>query len=96
MPEDTTDIFKRNMLDLYMDRPDLTYAGGTYSIVNSFCYAEFLAHYVLVPAKTDDTVPSLETRGFLFRFHRSYTRFIGSPVFFPSTLKFKTAFETFS
>ena len=55
MPEDSTDISKRNMLDRYMDSPDLTYAGGKYSIVNSFCYAEFLAHYVLVPAKTNDT-----------------------------------------
>ena len=47
MPEDSTDIFKRNMLDRYVDRPNLTYMGGKYSVLDKFCYAEFLAHYYL-------------------------------------------------
>ena len=42
------------MLDRYTDRPDLIFAGGKYSILDRFCYAEFLAHYILVPRKTDN------------------------------------------
>ena len=54
MCEDSTDIFKGNMLDRYMDRPDLIFAAGKYSILDKFCYAEFLPHYILVPRKTDE------------------------------------------
>ena len=48
LPEDSCDIFKRNMIDRYMDRPNKTFLGGKYSILDSFCYAEFLAHYYVV------------------------------------------------
>ena len=41
----STDIFKHNMLDRYMDRPDATFKGGKYNVLNEICYAEFLAHY---------------------------------------------------
>ena len=54
MSEDSTDIFKRNMLDRYIDRPDLKFASGKYKIINNFCYAEFFAHSILVPKKTND------------------------------------------
>ena len=49
MCEDSTDVFTRNMLDRYMDRPGLIFAGGKYSILDRFCHAEFLAHYILAP-----------------------------------------------
>ena len=54
MCKDSTRIFKRNMLDRYMDRPVLIFSGGKYSILNRFCYAEFLAHHILVPRKTNN------------------------------------------
>ena len=54
MPEDSTDVFKRNMLDRYVDRPNLVYVGGKYSILDKFCYAEFLAHYYLPSRQIDD------------------------------------------
>jgi len=47
MPEDETDIFKKNMLDRYTDRPNLTYKNGKYRIIDSLCYAEFLSNYTL-------------------------------------------------
>ena len=54
MCADSADIFKRNVLDRYMDRPDVKFPGGKYSILDRFCYTEFLAHYVLVSGKTDN------------------------------------------
>ena len=54
MPEDSTDIFKRNMLDRYVDRPNVTYLGGKYSVLDKFCYEEFFAHYYLLSCQTDD------------------------------------------
>ena len=73
MCEDSTDIFKRNMLDRYMDRPDVKFAGGKYSILDRFCYAEFLSHYVLVSGKTDneenDSQPEILTENVLEENH---------------------------
>ena len=54
MSKDSTDIFKRNMLDRYVDRPNLTYLGGKYSVLDQFCYAEFFAHYYLPSRQVDD------------------------------------------
>ena len=34
LPEDSTDIFKRNMLDRYIDRPNSTFKGGKYSVID--------------------------------------------------------------
>lgn len=47
LPEDSIDIFKRNMLD----RPNAKFSKGKYAIVDALCYAEFLSHYYL---KTND------------------------------------------
>ena len=54
LPEDSTDIFKRNMIDRYIDRPNLSFGDGKYSIVDSFCFAEFLRYYYLAPFKSKD------------------------------------------
>ena len=54
MPDDSTDVFKRNMLDRYIDRPNHTFAGGKYRELDTFCFAEFIAHYYLAPRKTED------------------------------------------
>ena len=50
LPLDSVDIFKKNMIDRYLDRPNSTFSKGKYSILDSFCYAEFIAHYYL-PSK---------------------------------------------
>ena len=44
-PEHSKDIFKRNMIDRYIDRPKIASFGGKHSILDSFCYAEFLRFY---------------------------------------------------
>ena len=54
MPDDSTDVFKRNMLDRYIDRPNHRFAGGKYRELDTFCFAEFIAHYYLAPRKTED------------------------------------------
>ena len=47
LPEDSTDVFKKNNLDRYLDRPNRTFKGGRYGVLDDFCYAQFLAYYVL-------------------------------------------------
>ncbi|XP_066926174.1 uncharacterized protein [Clytia hemisphaerica] len=46
LPEDSTAIFKKNMLDRYCDRP--TDRSGAYKSVVEMCYAEFLRFYTVV------------------------------------------------
>ena len=45
LPEDSRDIFKRNMVDWYIDCPNIASFGGKYSILDPFCYADFLRFY---------------------------------------------------
>ena len=52
--EDIVDIFKRNMIDRYVDRPNSTFSKGKCSILDSFCYAEFISHYYLLPKNPND------------------------------------------
>ena len=56
MPEDSTDIFKRNNIGLYLARPSVSYCDGKYSILDSFCFAEFTAYYSLIykPKETNE------------------------------------------
>ena len=56
MPEDSTDIFKRNNIGLYLARPSVSYCDGKYSILDSFCFAEFIAYYSLIykPKETNE------------------------------------------
>ena len=51
LPSESTDIFKRNMLDRYLDRPDSTFKNSKFQILDQFCFADFLAHYYIVPGK---------------------------------------------
>ena len=37
LPEDSVDIFKRNMIDRCIDRPTSTFSNGRYSILDSVC-----------------------------------------------------------
>ena len=42
LPEDSREIFENNMFDRYIDRPNLSFSGGKYSVLDSFCFAEYL------------------------------------------------------
>ena len=45
LPDESEDIFKKNMLDRYMYKPDQMFQNGKFSLVNSSCYAELLRYY---------------------------------------------------
>ena len=45
LPDDSTDIFQRNMLDRYLDRPNENFKNGEYKIIDQLCFAEFLSLY---------------------------------------------------
>lgn len=47
LPEDSEDVFKLNMLDRYIDRPNQLFMDGKYASLNNMCYATFCANYVL-------------------------------------------------
>ena len=51
LPVDSTDVFKRNMLDRYIDSPNVT---GRYTALHKFCYAEFLRYYYLIHSKNEN------------------------------------------
>ena len=51
LPEDSTDVFKRNMLDRYIDRPNTSCKGGKFNVVDTMCFAEFCAYYYLPSIK---------------------------------------------
>ena len=55
LPEDSIDVFKKNMIDRYIDRPNRNFANGKYSVLDSFCFAEFIAHYYLLPKNIKDS-----------------------------------------
>ena len=40
IPEDSDDIFKRNMLDRYVERPNKTLPRGKYAICDELCFAQ--------------------------------------------------------
>ena len=47
LPEDSQDIFKRNMLDRYIDRANKTFLQGKFAVIDDLCYAEFCSNYRL-------------------------------------------------
>ena len=49
LKEYSSDVFKHNMLYRYIDRPNLTHAGGKYRVLEKFCFADFLSDYCLAP-----------------------------------------------
>ena len=42
LPEDSKKVFKRNMVDQYIDQPNLTRSIGRFAVLDPFCFAEFL------------------------------------------------------
>ena len=45
--EDSEDIFKRNMLGRYVDRPNKTFLRGKFAVCDELCYVQFCAFYRL-------------------------------------------------
>ena len=45
LPGGSTDIFRCNMLDRYLDRPNENFKHGDYKIIDQLCFAEFLSLY---------------------------------------------------
>ena len=54
LPENSRDIFKKNMIDRYIDQPNLSFCCGKYSVLDSFCFVEFLQYYHLAHSKSKD------------------------------------------
>ena len=54
LPEDSTNIFNKNLIDRYMARPNSQCAGGKYCAVAFICFADFLANYYLTPKPNED------------------------------------------
>ena len=46
LPEDSTDIFQRNMFDRYLDPSDSNFQHGKYAQTDNLCFAELLHYYV--------------------------------------------------
>ena len=56
LPHDCIYIFKNNMLDRYIDRPNTSFKNGKYRILDNICYVEFLAYYYLDIKSNKDEV----------------------------------------
>ena len=48
LPDDSTDLFQRNMLDRYLGRPSKSFQNGAYKVINKLSFAEFLSYYYIV------------------------------------------------
>ena len=47
LPEDSNKIFKRNVVDRYIDRPNKTSSDGKFLVLDALCFAEFSRCYYL-------------------------------------------------
>ena len=47
LPDDSTDIFQRNMFDRYLDRPNENFKNGEYISIDQLCFVEFLSLYYI-------------------------------------------------
>ena len=43
--DDSPNIFKKSYIDCYMERKNATFCNRKYSMLDDFCYAEFLVYY---------------------------------------------------
>ena len=59
LPDNSLNIFKKSNIDHYMERPSATFCNGKYSILDNFCYAEFLAYHTFEnkPSNTGEYQP---------------------------------------
>ena len=49
LPDDSTDMFQRNMLDRYIARRNEHFINGRYRQIDQLCFAEFLSLYYVLP-----------------------------------------------
>ena len=47
LPDDSSNIFKKSNIDRYVERPNVIFCNGKYSVLDYFCCTEFLAYYTL-------------------------------------------------
>ena len=47
LPEDSNKIFKRNVVERYIDRPNKTSSDGKFSVLDALCFAGFSRCYYL-------------------------------------------------
>jgi len=47
LPEDSKEVYKKNMLDRYVDRPNRTFSNGKFQNIDDLCYVQFCANYQL-------------------------------------------------
>ena len=80
LPEDSRDIFKTNMIDRYIDRPNLSFCGGKYLVLDSFCFADFLRYYYLAPSKSkeNDYQPEILVDNLIESNHASDIHYLSS------------------
>ena len=48
LPDDSIDLFQRNMLDRYLDRPSESLKNGVYGVIDKLCFGSF---YLLLHCK---------------------------------------------
>ena len=54
LPGHSTNVFKRNNVDRYINRSNNIFCHGSYQVLDSFCFAEFLAYYAPVSKSYKD------------------------------------------
>ena len=47
LPEYSKKIFKRNVVDRYIDRPKTKNSGGQFAVLDTLCFAKFSRYYYL-------------------------------------------------
>ena len=52
LPDDSTDIYQRNILDRYIDHPNEHFKNGGYKQIDQLCFADFLSLYYVLPKTT--------------------------------------------
>ena len=53
LPDDSTDLFQRNMINRCLDQPTRDSENGKYSIIDELCFAEFLSICYIDPKYND-------------------------------------------
>ena len=72
LPSDSKELFKRNMLDRYLERP----TAGTYTGLSNMCFGIFLQYYQLMPKKYEnDCQPEELTDEIIAQNHDEYSAF---------------------
>ena len=75
LPDDSNDIFKRNMLDRYVDSLDESFCNGRCGVLNKFCYAEFFRFYYIVPSANENDWQSMELKDELLEVNSPATHY---------------------